>query len=85
MSKTKHPFLAFAALAAMEANYMKESYDPPRPETDKEKELREGKEKLRKLEKSLSKGLKQFHYRENSLFALNQKNADRKAKKKGWI
>ena len=31
------------------------------------------------------KGLTLFYYGENSLWALNQKNADRKARKKGWI
>ena len=31
------------------------------------------------------KGLKEFFYGENSLYALNQKNADRKARKKGYL
>lgn len=33
----------------------------------------------------LQKGLNKFYYGDNFLFALNQKNADRKARKKGWI
>lgn len=32
-----------------------------------------------------SNGLKEFFYGEKSVWALNQKNADRKAKKNGWI
>ena len=35
--------------------------------------------------KIIPKGLKEFFYGENSLYALNQKNADRKAKTKGFI
>lgn len=32
-----------------------------------------------------AKGLTKFTYGQNSLWALNQTNADRKAKKRGWI
>ena len=32
-----------------------------------------------------SKGLKQFFYGENSLWAINQKNADRKARSLNWL
>ena len=32
-----------------------------------------------------AKGLKEFEYGENKLWALNQKSADKKAKKRGWI
>lgn len=35
--------------------------------------------------KPIPKGLKEFFYGENSLYALNQKNADRKARKKGYL
>lgn len=39
-----------------------------------------------KKEKMLRvKGLMKFHYGENYLYALNQKTADRKARKKGWL
>lgn len=31
------------------------------------------------------KGLKRFDYGDNYLYALNKKNADRKAQKKGWV
>ena len=37
------------------------------------------------IENKKSKGLKEFFYGENSILALNKKNADRKAKAKGWI
>ena len=32
-----------------------------------------------------AKGLKQFFYGSDYVWALNQKTADKKAKKKGWI
>ena len=35
--------------------------------------------------KIIPKGLKEFFYGENSLYALNHKNADRKARKKGYL
>jgi hypothetical protein len=36
-------------------------------------------------EQNTAKGLTKFTYGQNSLWALNQTNADRKAKKRGWI
>lgn len=35
--------------------------------------------------KIIHKGLKEFFYGENSVWALNKKNADRKARKKGYL
>jgi hypothetical protein len=37
------------------------------------------------IKKIIPKGLTEFFYGENSLYALNQKNADRKARKKGYL
>lgn len=39
----------------------------------------------RQVKKIIPKGLTEFFYGENSLYALNQKNADRKARKKGYL
>ena len=36
-------------------------------------------------EKAIKNGLTEFHYSSNSLFALNQTNADTKARKLGYI
>ena len=48
--------------------------------------MREDKPKTKKPKKKIiPKGLKEFFYGENSLYALNQKNADRKARKKGYL
>ena len=37
------------------------------------------------FKKIIPKGLTQFFYGDNSLYSLNQKNADRKAKNKHWL
>lgn len=44
------------------------------------KEMAQRQEKLK-----LEKGLKKFSYGENYIIALNQKNADRKARQQGFI
>lgn len=58
-----------------------EMYIEPK-ETEEER-----KKRLTKAEIEINKanGLKEFFYRHNSVWALNQKSADKKAKKKGWI
>ncbi len=54
-------------------------------------ELKETEEELKKrlskaeIERNKANGLKEFFYGENSVWALNQKTADKKAKKKGFI
>lgn len=46
----------------------------------------EQEKKIKKPKKKIApKGLKEFFYGENSLYALNQKNADRKARNKGYL
>ena len=52
---------------------------------------KETEEQKRKKQKAINKklneamGLKEFFYNSHSLWALNQKSADKKANKKGWI
>jgi len=77
MSSKMKSLLGMYAMAAMSVPNMP-SYEP----TKEEKERR-----LAKKEKSIKKsnGLKEFSYGENTLLALNQKNADKKAKQKGWL
>lgn len=49
------------------------------------KEEREKRLKQAEIERYKRQGLTQFFYGENSLWALNQKSADRKAKKNNWL
>jgi len=53
--------------------------------TKEEKESKKRRLVNSEIENKKTQGLKEFFYGENSLFALNKKNADRKAKAKGWI
>ena len=53
-------------------------------------DMREDKPKTKKpikkpIKKIIPKGLKEFFYGEKVIYALNQKNADRKARKKGYL
>jgi hypothetical protein len=56
----------------------KSKYIPPTPEEIDQKR-RNQKKRLK------DKGVKEFFYGRNSILARDQKNADRKAKNKGWI
>lgn len=46
---------------------------------EQERKIKQPKKKI------IPKGLKEFFYGENSLYALNQENADRKAQNKGYL
>lgn len=76
----------FAAMSAMSVSNhgsspaIREEYLPKETEEKKKKRLKAIDKKLNE-----NKGLKEFFYGENSLWALNQKNADKKAKKNNWI
>ena len=48
---------------------------------DKPKKLKQP----RQVKKIIPKGLTEFFYGENKIYALNQKNADRKARNKGYL
>ena len=77
---------------SMDAGFNIPSMDEPK-ETKEERQKRLKKvEELNKLklekvktQQNINKGLTKFFYGENNLWALNQKTADTKAKKKGWI
>ena len=51
-------------------------------ETDEEKKRRLAKSEI---EQNKAKGLKEFFYGENSIWAINQKNANKKARIKHWL
>jgi hypothetical protein len=72
-------------------NLRGEVYDDGMPKlSDKEKKKRQDEYNKQKVAQGLietqkSNGLKEFTYGEHTILALNQKNADKKAKKNGWI
>jgi hypothetical protein len=73
----------FAAMAMMgtEAPHREREYIEPK-ETDEERKRRIAKAEI---ERAKVNGLKEFFYGENSLYALNQKNAYKKARSKHWL
>lgn len=68
------------ALAAM-AMSGDERYIEPK-ETEEERKARLAKAEI---ERYKSQGLTEFFYGENSLWALNKKSADKKARKRNWL
>ena len=73
----------FAAMAMMgtETPRREREYQEPK-ETDEERKHRIAKAEI---ERAKANGLKEFFYGKNSLYALNQKNADKKARSKHWL
>jgi len=51
-------------------------------ETDEEKKQRLAKAEI---ERYKAQGMKEYFYGVNSVWAINQKNADKKARKKHWL
>ena len=85
MSKIKS-MLGMYALAAMAMSgdlggNNRERYIEHR-ETDEERKARLAKAER---ERYKAQGLTEFFYGDNSLFALNQKSADRKARQRHWL
>ena len=86
MSNMKNA-LSLYTLAAMTA--MNDFTDPYRGYDDYKIVESESEKKSRleksKIESNKSKGLKEFIYGGNSVWAINKKNADKKAKKNNWV
>lgn len=85
MSKMKS-ILGMYALAAMAMSggldgNNRERYIEPK-ETEEERKARLAKAEIERYKKQ---GLTEFFYGENSLWALNQKSADKKARKRHWL
>ena len=51
----------------------------------RDNQLRKGNPEPTDADRNKMKGLKEFYYGENSVWAINQKNADKKAIKAGFI
>lgn len=83
MSKISSVFGMYA-LAAMAMSASSPSNSERRSSTESENE-RNQRLSDAEIQRNLRNGLKEFHYAENSLWARDQKNADRKATKKGWL
>ena len=73
-----------AAMASMGDNsyYERSEY---RELTDEEKEELKAIAEKKRLERLKKQGVNEYFYGQNVIYARNQKNADRKAKRKGYL
>jgi len=82
----KGGFLAMAAMMAAVAYgdnsdvQLDRNFIPIETDEDKKRRLAQA-----EIKRNKANGLKEFFYGENSLYALNQKNADKKARSKHWL
>jgi len=53
--------------------------------TKEDEETRKRRLAKAEIERNKANGLKEFFYGENSVYAINQKNADKKARSKHWL
>jgi len=82
MSKMKSMALLAGLMLAStpHGGQIRDEYIPIETEEEKRKRLKALEEKHGK-----ANGLTEFFYGNNSLWALNEKSADKKAKKRNWI
>ena len=73
--------LGVMAMMGTETPHIERKYIEPK-ETDEQRKRRIAKSEI---ERAKANGLKEFFYGENSVWAINQKNADRKARSKHWL
>ena len=74
-------FTAMAMMSTETSNEMREYLEQPK-ESEEERKRRLAKSEI---ERYKAQGLTEFFYGENSLWALNQKSADKKARKRHWL
>ena len=74
-------FTAMAMMSTETSNEMREYLEQPK-ESEEERKRRLAKSEI---ERYKAQGLTEFFYGENSLWALNKKSADRKARKRHWL
>jgi hypothetical protein len=79
--KPLHYAIALALLSgAMSGNNNRSHFEDSETDEERNKMLERA-----KIDRYKSNGLREFYYGDKSLWALNQKSADKKAKRMGWI
>ncbi len=77
-------YAMFAAMAAMgDTGYSERS--EYRELTDEEKEKLKAIAENKRIERLKQQGVNEYFYGQNVIYARNQKNADRKARNKGYL
>ena len=77
--KKQAGLLAMMAMAASTNNGFGDIYEPP------SKEEIEKKKAIALEERNKKQGINEYFYGQNVIYARNQKNADRKARNKGYL
>lgn len=73
-------FAAMAMMGTETPHEMREYREPKESEEERKRRLAKF-----EIERYKAQGLTEFFYGENSLWALNQKSANKKARKRHWI
>ena len=73
-------FTAMAMMSTETPHGMREYREPKESEEERKHRLAKF-----EIERYKAQGLTEFFYGENSLWALNQKSADKKARKRHWL
>jgi hypothetical protein len=76
----KNMFGLMAAMFVASEGVKFSNYDNPESEEERAERLSKA-----ECDRKKGDGMKQFFYGENSVWAINQKNADKKAKKNKWL
>ncbi len=84
MTMKQSMMLALAA-SMLASSHAENTQENPRPLTDEERNSLYKKAQQKRIEDLKKGGMKEFDYNGKIILALNQKNADRKAKKLGYI
>lgn len=75
----------YALAASMSEMSMGESLGDNKPPTDPELKRMEERKQRSKIKRLTERGVNEYWYGDEVIYARNQKNADRKAKNKGLI
>jgi hypothetical protein len=84
-NKTKRVYIAEKKVDEEEEEDQTKGRKRGRKPIYKTEEERKARLAKAEIERAKANGLKEFFYGENSLYAINQKNADRKARSKHWL
>ena len=80
--KDQQAMLAFFAAFSQAANDMYHVESSPGEPTPEEIEIRKERSKIERLKKQ---GVNEYYYENNKVYARSKKNADKKARRKGYL
>ena len=78
--RTISMFAAMAIIGSEVPHAMREHQEPKETEEERKQRLAKA-----EIERNKANGLKEFFYNKKSVWAINQKNADKKARNNNWL